>query len=326
MVPAFSGLVMNLFAGRVIGKTGTRLAMRLGLIGTSIGTVLLALAGNIWMLGLWLALVGISFSIVNVAMNVEADRIETEGTARIMNRCHGIWALGFLATALLGTGARAIPLEPLLHFAAFLPVAAIGGWWVTRALPDGRNAGAPTRPAWPSLPVLRIVGVAMAGAVAQAGVQNWSVIFMRDSFNAPAWVDTLTIPAFFLTLTLGRLTADKMVERIGAPNVARLQTATAAAGTLLVAFAPNLFVALAGFGLIGYGISAGFPLMVTAAAGLSGRTAAENVAAATFTTGTAMIFAPFLMGLIAEEFGIRLAFAAILPAFLLSYLMAKYLR
>ncbi|MNY75689.1 hypothetical protein D3C86_2150430 [compost metagenome] len=62
-----------------------------------------------------LALNGVGFSLTNIAMNVEADRVEAATGARVMNTCHGAWSVGFLLTSLLGATLRGLDVSPAIH-------------------------------------------------------------------------------------------------------------------------------------------------------------------------------------------------------------------
>jgi MFS family permease len=100
---------------------------------------------------------------------------------------------------------------------------------------------------------------------------------------------------------------------------------TAVVGLLLVVFSPNLAVAIAGFALIGLGVSAAFPLTTSAAARLGDRPASENVAAVTMSQQVLLLGAPAVLGWIATTQGIRVTFAVLLPPLLLAFWLARYL-
>ena len=159
-----------------------------------------------------------------------------------------------------------------------------------------------------------------------AGVRNWSVIFMRDSFVAPEWVDTLTLPAFMAAQSIGRLLADRAVTRWGPVRLARGLGLTALAGLLLVVFSPNLVVALVGFFLIGAGVCVAFPLSTSAAARLGDRPASQNVAALTMSQQILLLGTPAVLGWIATAASIRVTFAVMLPPLLLAIYLARYLE
>src|SRR4051812_23767292 len=49
---------------------------------------------------------GLLAGALEINVNIEADKLEAQLGRRIMNRVHGMWSLGFFATALLGAGIR----------------------------------------------------------------------------------------------------------------------------------------------------------------------------------------------------------------------------
>lgn len=159
----------------------------------------------------------------------------------------------------------------------------------------------------------------------QGGTHNWSVIYMRDIFEAPDWVDALTIPAFLLALTGGRMFGDGWINQFGTYRVATVLVNIAFVGLLLVIVSNSLYLALVGFALMGLGVSITFPMMVTAAARLRDRPSSANVAAVTMTTGIAMLAVPPLMGFVAETFGIRASFITLVPSFILGFAMIRYI-
>ncbi len=78
-----------------------------------------ALAPTGWLLGAAIFVIGLAFACGNIAMNVEADRIEAAYGTRILNRSHGWWALGFLATTLASAGLIGLGVAPLRSSSAW---------------------------------------------------------------------------------------------------------------------------------------------------------------------------------------------------------------
>ena len=119
------GLLSLVTSGQLIQRCGTLWPLVLGLPTLSLAQALVTVMPSLIGMMVLMVLVGAAFSISNVAMNVEADRIEATTGRRVMNRCHGIWSLGMLATSLLGVLARAIPATPTQHFLCILPVSVL---------------------------------------------------------------------------------------------------------------------------------------------------------------------------------------------------------
>ena len=324
---ALGGLVNNLFAGRIVGALGTKRILVFGIPALAALTTLVAAAPNTPLLFIVLFIMGMSFSLTNVAMNVEADRVEAATGRRVMNRCHGLWSAGMLLAAILGTGARALPLSALLHLSLIVPLAVLASILIIAPMtaaeraPDDK-ADSP-RFALPTRRTLMIVLFGLSAGIAQSGTQNWSVIFLEQTFAPPEWIATLPLSAFLVAMAACRMLADGWSESFGPVRVAHTLTSLALVGALAVVLAPSLWVALVGFAMMGAGTSVLFPLMVSAAARNATRPAAEAVSAVLLLTGVAMLAAPAIMGWIAESFGLRVAFWSLVPPFLVTLLLIR---
>lgn len=324
---AAGGLLNNLFAGRIVQAVGTKRILLYGIPALAALTAAVAFAPGVEVLFPTLLVMGMTFSLTNVAMNVEADRVETATGRKVMNRCHGLWSAGMLVAALVGTGARAVPLTAAVHLALVVPlaiavaVAVIRPMEASQPAPDDKSEG--PRFALPSARTVMLVLFGLSGGIAQSGTQNWSVLFMEQSFVAPDWVDTLPLSAFLVAMTLCRMFADGWMERHGPGPVAAVLTVVALAGSVAVVLSPTVWIAMAGFAMMGAGLAVLFPLMVTAAARTRSRPAAEAVSAVLFLTGAAMLAAPALMGWIAESFGLRAAFWSLVPPFLVTLALVR---
>jgi fucose permease len=109
-------------------------------------------------------------------------------------------------------------------------------------------------------------------------------------------------------MAAGRLCGDAVVERIGAVRSVRICGVLATAGCLVVAIAPGAVLAIAGFMLIGVGVSVVVPV-VFAAAGHSGPSPAVGVAGVATVSYGAGLAAPSIMGGVADLASLRAAFA-----------------
>ncbi|MBL8593877.1 MAG: MFS transporter [Devosia sp.] len=326
-----AGAILSfLVSSQVVERVGTRTVMLTTIPLLALVLVGIALAPSLILMGVGFAVFGAAFALSNIALNVEADRVEAASGRRLMNTCHGIWSIGVLTASLIGTAMRGFDISPAVHFAVILVPVLVG-----MALFGLPMQPAPARPhssartgfriALPTPMTLLLLGYAFGASLLEGGLRNWSVIFMRDSFVAPDWVDTLTLPAFMTAQSVGRLLADRAVHRWGPVQLARGLTVTALIGLLLVVFSPNLIVALCGFTLIGFGVCVSFPLSTSAAARLGDRPASENVAALTMSQQLLLLGAPALLGWIASTASIRITFAVLLPPLLLAFYLARYL-
>lgn len=320
------GLSMFLFSSAIIERFSPRKVilwlLPLVICTAALATVLLHPAALFCLL----AINGMGFSLSNIAMNVEADRVEAASGDRVMNTCHGAWSVGFLLTSLLGATLRGLGVSPALHLWSMAPLLIILLVVVVAPMP-----GMPPRPhagdkgrklALPTLATLGLVAFGLGAGLTEGASRGWAIVYLRDVFDVSAFIESMALPALLVAMACGRLLADRFIDRFGPVRVARVLSAIAVAGMVLLVSAPRAGFALLGFLLVGIGICVLYPLMLSAAARLGDRPASQNVAATTLIFQLVNLGAPALIGVVAQGMGVRMAFAMLLPLLVLTFAMA----
>ena len=325
------GLPMFLFSSAIIERIGPRKVILLFLPVVIVTSALAGILLHPVALFVLLALNGVGFSLTNIAINVEADRVEAAGGGRIMNTCHGVWSIGFLVTALIGVGMRGMGLSPAWHLSLMAPVLLILLLIVVvpmRSAPPRLYSGDAKvrRLSLPTLATLGLVAFGLGAGLTEGAARAWAIIYLRDSFDVAPWLQSLALPVLVAAMAAGRLRADSVLDRFSPVPVARILSAIAIAGLLLVTLAPNAWAGLVGFALVGLGICVLYPLMLSSAARLGDRPASQNVAATTLIFQLVNLGAPALIGALVQGFGVRFAFAALIPILVLTFVMSGQLR
>lgn len=326
LIGTAAGTLLSLtFVSRLLARIGYRRAL---LALTPLIAVFFALAS--WASGpllLFFCLVpaGLCIGVVEVVVNVEADRVEHQLGRRIMNRAHAFWSFGFFAAGLAGAGMSQLGVSPQLHLITVLPLVGAAtllllGRFDPAPLRDAGQAPAEEAPhfARPTLAILALVCVTLSTMLLEGAGADWSAIYMRDVFAAsPLWCG-LAVAAGALMQALMRFFADALVERFSPVAFARSLLIVLGCGVLLVVLAAAPGWALLGLGLMGVGTSGIFPLAMSAAAQRSDRPAAVNVAALAQISFVVFLLGPPLLGQVAEHWGVRWSFGVCLPFVLLS--------
>ncbi|MBO9590428.1 MFS transporter [Devosia sp.] len=323
-------LSMFLFSSAIIERFGPRrtilAVLPIVIITAALATVLLHPIALFTLL----AFNGIGFSLSNIAMNVEADRVEAATGARVMNTCHGIWSVGFLLTSLLGATLRGFHVDPAIHLWALAPVLIALLLVVVvpmPVMPPRPHSGEKVKKlALPTLATLGLVAFGLGAGLTEGASRAWSIIYLRDNFEVSPFVESLALPALLAAMAAGRLLADRVIDRFGPVRVARLLSAVAVAGMVLIVLSPDAYVALAGFVIVGIGICVLYPLMLSAAARIGDRPASQNVAATTLIFQLVNLGAPALIGAVAQGLGVRMAFSMLIPLLVLTFVMAGRLK
>ncbi len=273
---------------------------------------------------------GLCIGAIELVVSLEADRVEHQSDRRIMNRAHAFWSFGFFGAGLLGALAARAGIDPQTHLALMIPlslvlvVTLLGRFDAAPHRSGGSPESAP-RMARPTFAILLLVILSLSALVLEGAGFDWSAIYMRDVFAAAPYVGGLAVTAGALMQALTRYFADPFVERHSPVVVARTLLVLLGIGNVLVTFASAPAIALIGFGLMGVGTSALFPLAMSAAAQRTDRAAAANVASLAQIAFVSFLLAPPLLGFAAEHWGIRWSFGLGLPLVLLSMLASGVL-
>ena len=288
----------------------------------------LALAPNVAVLTAALLYFGVMLGAVDVAMNAHAVEVERRDGRVLMSGFHGLFSLGGLAGAagmsvLLALG---LPL-PLAALAVSALLAALVLHLRGGLLPnvDGAAAGhAPFR--MPHGAVLLLGLLCFVSFMAEGSMLDWSAVFLRDFRGFAPSTAGIGYACFSVAMALGRLTGDRLIQRIGPVWAVRVGAGLAATGFALAASVPWPGAALAGFVLVGLGASNIVPVMFSAAGRLPGSSPAIAIAAVTMLGYAGLLSGPALIGFISRLASLPLALAVVAGLLLLVAASARIVR
>lgn len=311
------------FAGRFVARVGARPVMIGGFLAFLAVMPLAAFASGRFQLFGALIAAGVAMSVLELALNISADRMERHGGRLIMNTCHGCWSLGIMAGSLIGSGLAGLGLSPAVSVslvaAAIVPIALLTAVSLP-ALPETAKTASrgQTRKALGMDIIgigLFVVGIAMT----EGAIADWSSLYLRDVFTMNSLAAGLGYTGFAALVTCGRFAGDRLKAAIGAVRLARLCGGAALLGVGLLVVAPGVLMAYLGFAITGFGVSVGFPLAVSAAAALPDRLPERTVATLSFMALLGFLIGPVLIGSIADVAGMRIGLAGLLPLLVLSF-------
>lgn len=307
--------VGSILAMPISGALATRFGCRRVLSG---GTLLICLALPLlatmtslpWLVAA-LFLFGAGLGTVDSTVNLQAVIVERASGKTMMSGFHGMFSLGGIigaagVSALLGLGLS--PLGATLVVNGVLLVALFKA--APHLLAYGSESSGPAF-AIPHGVVLFIGILCFIVFLAEGAVLDWSAVFLTTERAVDSAYAGLGYAAFALTMTVGRLTGDSVVHRLGAKRVIIYGGSIAATGFLLATLAPMWQAALLGYALVGAGCSNIVPVLYTAVGKQTLMPEAIAVPAIT-TIGYAGILAgPALIGFVAHGSSLSFAFGLI---------------
>ena len=313
-----------LFADRIVRKYNFRLILILGIPLLSISLCFAGLSQSPYMFAGILILGGAAIAVIEVAVNLEADRVEAHTGHRIMNRSHAYWSFGFFGAGIMGAGFSQFGISPILHFSLITVVVSV----LTILLFSRYISAKPRRQSlmmkkkgfvWPSRGIFLLVFFSLSAMLVEGASIDWSVIFMRDIFDTVPIVSGLSLALAAIAQGFVRYFADQFVEQYGPERVSLYSLIAMVLGVGCVVFSFEPITALLGFLLMGGGSAVIFPLAMSAAAQSTDKTPEENVASLAQFVFVIFLLAPPILGFVGEHLGLRWSFALCFPLLIVSF-------
>jgi MFS family permease len=297
-----AGAIAGLPAGGALAaRAGSRAALRFGFAAYPTALLGVALAPTLLALAVALAAMAAASSVVDVAMNAQGIELERRYRRPLLSGLHAGHPFGLVVGGLAGSAAAAAGVSVTAHFGAVAALGLAAGtgatFWLARehAPPGARAAFARL-----SGPLLGLGLIAFCAFLLDGAANNWSAVHLSSTHGAGAGLAAGAFTLFSLTLAVGRLFGDRLVERLGRVRVVQGCGAVAAAGSALAVGAPATALSLAGWALFGLGLAALAPTVLGAAPAAGGGSPAAAIAAVTTVGYLGSFTGPPLVGALAE--------------------------
>jgi predicted MFS family arabinose efflux permease len=266
---------------------------------------------------------GASAGSMDVAMNVEGAALEGRYGRPIMSAFHGLFSVGGMLGAALGGAIAASGLTPISHFTwgavffAILTVVCIP--WIPIGASDVGSALG-----FRFTRTLFLLGaLAFCILVGEGAMADWAALYLHNSLGTGPGTAALGYAVFSATMSIGRLTGDRLAVRIGRIRIVRVGSLIAAAGlagALLFATVPAAMIGLA---CVGAGFSTIIPIVFGAGANVKNVAPGAGVAAVTTAGYLGFLLGPPLIGFTAEYTSLRTALAVVVVLSLIGSMLAN---
>lgn len=311
--------------GAMISKNGSRSLLLLVATATIPCLMFVTVAPSIWTAAIALFLIGALIGGMDVAMNANAVEVEKRQGRAIMSSCHGFWSLGGVAGA--GIGGLLIAFYGVYVHA--IAASVITGIIVAVAWPrvladpphkqnpeSGQFAASVPRPS------LLTAGAAvwLTGIIClimmtpEGAILDWGALYLREELGADPALSGLAFGAFSAAMALMRFLGDLVRDRFGAVRTFRTSAVLAMIGLTTAALAQTPELAIFGFAVAGLGFANTVPIAFSAAGNLPGLPQGLAISIVTFMGYSGILFAPSVIGFIAEHTGFAAVYLA-LPVF-----------
>jgi MFS family permease len=256
------------------------------------------------------AVVGIGNGLIDVYLNVAAQRAESESRRPVLQWLHASYALG----GVTGAGAAgALSVLGVGYRVAFVLVGVIlagTAWWTRRTVSREPGAEGERRTTFSisalfRSPVLWIPALIVLFAfLVEGSMDTWSGNYLQAEIGTTAGITALVFMAFSTAVFLGRVFAGRALFGLGRRRTVIVSGVGSAVGGIIATVSNSPLVIGGAFLLLGFALSAAAP----AAFGLveeSDEDPTNAIAAVTTVGYTGFIWSPPLLGWVADTFSLR---------------------
>ena len=303
-LPLAGWLVTRLGSKRVVINTLVVYAGLLALIG---------LAQNITQLVAVLVLFGMTGNTANIAMNTQAVGVEARYGRNIMASFHGLWSLAGFTAAGIGSFMIARAIIPFHHFVLIgifmlLALAAIFNY----LLPGEQQTESSGRVfVMPDRSIITLGVLAFCCMICEGAMFDWSGIYFKNVVKADrAWIGA-GYTAFMGTMAAGRFVGDWIANKLGFKRTLQVSGLLIATGLGISLIFPALVPAIAGFLLVGFGVSSVVPLVYSQAGRSKTLSPGVALAAVSSIGFLGFLAGPPIIGVVAGIWGLRISFLII---------------
>jgi len=314
-----------LFADRLVRAISLKNVICLGIPSICFTQFAAVAVNQIAFFAFFLIICGAFVAVVEVAINLEADRVEHALGSRIMNRSHAFWSIGFFSAAVVGALFSQFKVMLEIHFLlvcgiAFLISKIIFEDYIV-ASPRHTNVTTIKKFSLPTGPIFVMVLFTMSAMLVEGASIDWSVIFMREIHSASPFISGFSLAMAAFSQALVRFFGDNLLNKFGPILISVASLFFMFLGIFLVVLSNSITLAIFGFLFLGAGSAVIFPMAISIAASRSDRPAETNVASLTQFAFGMFLLGPPILGFVGEAYSLRWSFSLCIPLLILSCLM-----
>ena len=297
-------------------------AMQLGVIVLALAWLLPPLISTPIIFAASLALVGMASGLLDVVMNARVSELEAKHNRPLMNANHAMFSVAYAVAATITGFAREASIPPIYVFAGFgvAAILLVPFIYMDVEITEPEEGATGCYPLWPVLISGAIVLIAF---MSEATVEAWSALHIERTLNGGAAQGALGPAMLGFTMAFGRFSGQAVSERMRDVHVIIGAACMTALGAVIAALAPAPMWAYVGFGIFGLGVSVIGPLGLA----IVGRIVPAHLRTDAISKVAVMgfsgfFFAPVLMGLASEAYGLRVAFSGVAAVVLVTVPLA----
>jgi MFS family permease len=327
---ALGAVIAMPFTGYVIIRNGSRRVTLISVIGYALMIAFIPVMPGIIGLMVLFLVTGIITGMLDVAMNAQAVIVEQQYRKPIMTSFHAMFSVGMALGAWCGALFADLQFTLLYHFTLIATLSLIGAFWVSRNLvhdkPEKNSISEGPLFRIPNKALISVGIIAFCCMMGEGAMSEWSVNYMENITLSTRTVAPLALSAFATAMTFGRLIGDRIRIRLGDARLIILGGIMATVGLSIALLYPIPDFAIAGFFMVGLGLSTIVPITYSIAGNAKGLPSGVGIAMVTTVGYSGFLFGPPIIGFISDGFNLRVGLSIILILFIVMTILGLLRR
>lgn len=323
---SIGALIAMPFTGWLIIRNGSR---RIAIFSTFFYCSLIPLI--YWMPTLWALVIlffvlGVSSGMLDVGMNSQAVMVEKQLNKPIMTSFHALFSIGMAIGAFAGSLFTKLGVGMFVHFSVVsgvsLIIVSVARYYLIHDKPQTRLTEEPAF-RLPNAAMVSIGVIAFCSMLGEGAMADWSTNYMEKIANADIALAPLGLSAFAIAMTIGRIFGDSARVRFGDRSLMVACGIVAAIGISIAIIFIHPFAVIAGFFIVGIGLSAIVPIAYSIAGHTKDLPPGVGLAMVTTVGYSGFLFGPPIIGFIAQWQNLRVALGLVAILFVLMVVLSS---
>ncbi|HOY20585.1 MAG TPA: MFS transporter [Haliscomenobacter sp.] len=310
-------LVGSLSFGLITDRFGYKLLLAVCSLLLALGFAGIGLATVIWVIQVCILLIGVGGGAINGATSALVADISEKNKAASLALFGVFFGLGALAMPfILGLLRDVATFEDIvLAIAALTFLLALV--YFTLQFPVAKHAEGISLPQLGKMlkdPALLLIGFFLFWQSAcEALINNWTTSYLIEQKIDVRWT-LYALTSYVAGLSLFRLLTGSLFRNIASSRMLGIGMGLLIVGSLILGWLPGLAWAFTGLILVGFGLALGFPVMFGLSSSLYSKTSGTAIGIILAISLIGNLLANFLMGYMAQAWGIGVFSVALLSA------------
>ena len=312
---AIGSLLAMIVANYFIKKYSSKFLILLAMIIQALLWLLVAFINSIEIFMILSFAFGICFGIFEVAINLQASKIEVREKKSMMSGFHVFWSLGVLFGAILTSLFLQWQISFFNNIIIYLVFLIPFSFLCSINLGSDSYSSSSDKSSiffvWPTL-IFLLVLLSIGNALVEGGVDSWGALYMKDIIGVNGFNIGIATISFNISMVIGRFSGDYLRDRLGVYIFINILLFFVLIGIFVILYFENLFSAIIGFSILGLGISSIVPLAYSLAGKVEGIESAVGITIISIAVYGIFLIAPAALGILANLYGVSFVFVPML--------------